>query len=87
MNILSHRTTQVLYQTAVCLSTVVTSIYLLMVCCTRYSDSLPAGQCGDRIPVEATFSAPVQTGYGVHPFSYEVGMECPSLGKTTWAWW
>ena len=35
---------------------------------SRYSDSLRAGR--DRIPVEARFSAPVQTGPGAHPASY-----------------
>jgi hypothetical protein len=34
---------------------------------SRYSDWLRAGQSGDRIPVEAEFSAPVQTGPGAHP--------------------
>jgi hypothetical protein len=28
---------------------------------------------GDRIPVGASFSAPVQTGPGVHPASYAMG--------------
>jgi len=32
-----------------------------------YSDSLRAGRSGDRIPVEARFSAPVQTGPGTRP--------------------
>ena len=32
-----------------------------------------AGQSGDRIPVEARFSAPVQTGAGAHPASYTMG--------------
>ena len=36
---------------------------------SRYSDPLRAGRCGDRIPVEARFSAPVQTGLGAHPAS------------------
>jgi hypothetical protein len=36
----------------------------------RYSDSLRTGRSGDRIPVWARFSAPVQTGPGVHPASY-----------------
>jgi hypothetical protein len=32
-----------------------------------------AGRSGDRIPVEAKFSAPVQTGPGAHPASYTMG--------------
>ena len=32
-------------------------------------DSLRAGRSGDRIPVGARFSAPVQTGIGAHPAS------------------
>jgi hypothetical protein len=39
---------------------------------SRYSDSLRAGRSGDRIPVEARFSAPVQTGPGAHPASCTV---------------
>jgi hypothetical protein len=39
---------------------------------SRYSDSLRAGQSGDRIPVGARFSAPVQIGPGIHPASYTV---------------
>ena len=31
---------------------------------------------GDRIPVEARFSAPVQTGPGAHPASYTMGAGC-----------
>ena len=34
---------------------------------SRYSDSLQAGRSGDRIPVEARFSAPVQSDPGAHP--------------------
>ena len=34
---------------------------------------LRAGRFGDRIPVEARFSAPVQTGPGAHPASCTMG--------------
>jgi hypothetical protein len=34
---------------------------------------LQAGRSADRIPVGARFSAPVQTGPGVHPTSYKMG--------------
>jgi len=40
---------------------------------TQYSDWLRAGRSGDRIPVEARFSAPVQTGAGAHPASCTMG--------------
>jgi len=40
---------------------------------SRYSDSLRTGRSGDRIPVEARFSTPVQTGHGAHPASYTMG--------------
>jgi hypothetical protein len=38
-----------------------------------YSDWLLAGWSGDRIPVEARFSAPIQTGPRAHPASYTMG--------------
>ena len=38
-----------------------------------YSDWLRAGRSGDRIQVEARFSAPVQTGPGAHPASCTMG--------------
>jgi hypothetical protein len=41
--------------------------------CSRYSDWLQAGWSGDRIPVGARSSAPVQTGSGAHPTSCRMG--------------
>jgi hypothetical protein len=40
---------------------------------SRYSDSLRDGRSGDRIPVEAKFSFPVQSGPGIHPTLYTLG--------------
>ena len=40
---------------------------------SQYSNSLRAGQSGDRIPVEARCPTPVQTGPGTHPASYTMG--------------
>jgi len=37
------------------------------------SDSVRAGRSEDRIPAEARFSAPVQTGPGAYPASYTTG--------------
>ena len=41
--------------------------------CSRYSDWLRAWRSGDRIPVWARFSTPVQIGPGAHPAFYEMG--------------
>ena len=46
---------------------------LILLFDVQYSDSLWAGRSGDRIPVGARFSAPVQTSPGAHPASYTVG--------------
>jgi hypothetical protein len=52
---------------------------VVYVCSLRYTqvgwagDSLQAGRSGDRIPVRARFSAPVQTGTGVYLASYTMG--------------
>ena len=42
---------------------------------SRYRDWLRAGRARDRIPVRERFSAPVQTGPGVHPASCTMGTE------------
>ena len=39
----------------------------------RYNDWLQAGRSGDRIPLEARFSAPAQNGPGAHPASCTMG--------------
>jgi len=45
---------------------------------SRYSDSLRAGRAGDRIPVAARFSTPVQTDSGAHLTSCSMGTRSPS---------
>jgi hypothetical protein len=50
------------------------NVYTLLSCITSISDWLRAGRTGDRIPVVARISAPVQTGPGAHPASCTVGI-------------
>jgi hypothetical protein len=52
----------------------------------RYSDSLRAERSGNRIKVEARFSASVQTGPGAHPASYTMGTGFLARGKAAGAW-
>jgi hypothetical protein len=49
---------------------------------SRYSNSLWAGRSGDRIPLWARFSAPVQTIPGFHLASYTMGSE--SFPRVMW---
>ena len=45
--------------------------------------TLQTGRLGDRIPVQARFSAPVQTGPGSHPTSYNMGTgSCPRVKRS-----
>jgi hypothetical protein len=53
----------------------VNSLYIFIFIYLYYSDSLPTGRSGDRIPVKARFSAPVQTGCEAHPDSCTMGTE------------
>jgi hypothetical protein len=47
---------------------------------SRYSDRLRTVRSGDRIPVEARLSAPVQTGPRTHPTSCKMGTGSLSQG-------
>jgi hypothetical protein len=40
---------------------------------SQYRDSLRAGRSGDKIPVGERYSAPIQTGHGVHTASSTMG--------------
>jgi hypothetical protein len=51
---------------------------------SRYSSWLWAGRTGDRIPVGARFSAPVQTGPGAHPASCKMGTGSFPRVKNVW---
>jgi len=52
------------------------------------AQSLRAGRSGDRIPVEARFSATVQTGPGAHPASCKMGTgSFPGVKRSgVWRW-
>ena len=51
--------------------------------CSRFSDSLRAGQSGDPILAGARFSAPVRTGPEAQLHSYTVGTgSFPELERT-----
>jgi hypothetical protein len=50
----------------------------------RYNDSLWVERSGDRIPLGARFSAPVQSGPGAYPASCTVGTR--SLVAGAWRW-
>jgi hypothetical protein len=55
--------------------------------CSRYSNSLRAGQTGDEITMGATFSAPVQTCAGAHKVSYTLdtgSLSRERRGKRLW---
>ena len=52
---------------------------------SMYSDSLRGGRSGDRIPIGARFSAPVQTGPGAHTASYTMVTGSLFRGKLTGA--
>ena len=52
----------------------------------RYRDSLWAGRSGDRIPVAAKFSTPVQTDSWAHPTSWTMSTSLLPGGKSAGAW-
>jgi hypothetical protein len=54
-------------------------------CFAKENISLRVGRSGDRIAVEARFSAPVQNGTGAHPASNTMGLGSPSRGKVAGA--
>jgi hypothetical protein len=64
---LQHNHVSALWQSYACLI----KIYKYNI--LTYSDWLRARRSGDRIPVGARFSAPVQTGRGAHPASCTMG--------------
>ena len=53
---------------------------------TRVSELLQAGWSGDRMPEEAEFSAPVETGPGAHPSSNTMDTASLCRGKAAGPW-
>jgi hypothetical protein len=53
---------------------------------SRYSDSLPAGRSGVRMPVGARFSAPFQRVPEAHPASCIIGTGLFPGGKAAGTW-
>jgi hypothetical protein len=60
--------------------------FVTLIWLSRYRESLRAGWSGNRIPVGARFSAPVQSGRGVQPASYTVDTASLSRRKAAGAW-
>ena len=56
-------------------------ILMEFVVCNMIYATLFIKRCGDRIPREARFSAPVQTGPGAHPASCTTGTGSFPWGK------
>ena len=67
-------------KTYICKEIYATCITHYIIQRSLYNDSLWAGRSGDRMPVEARFSTPVQTRPGNHPASCRTGNGSSSPG-------